>query len=210
MLCAVTDVSEERIELVERVLVTGGAGFIGSHLVDRLVREGFDVVVLDDLSSGRRDNLSVHFGKPNFCLVEGNVRVKADVKRALEDVDVVFHLAAIVSVHFSVKNPLLVNEVNVDGTLNVLRESLKAGVKRFVFASSCAVYGKPVNLPVNEDQPTKPMSPYGVTKLALSIISEFFMRFMGLRLFARGFLMFMGLSKVWVPILVLFLNLSNS
>ena len=112
--------------MVERVLVTGGAGFIGSHLVDGLMNEGFDVVVLDDLSSGRRENPSVHFGKPNFCFVEGDVRDEADVKKALEGVDVVFHLAAIVSVDFSVKNPLLVNEVNVGGTLNVLRESLKA------------------------------------------------------------------------------------
>jgi len=154
------------IRLVERVLVTGGAGFIGSHLVDGLMGGGFDVVVLDDFSGGRRENLSVHFGKPNFCLVEGDVRVKADVEKALDGVDVVFHLAAIVSVDFSVKNPLLVNEVNVGGPLNVLRESLNAGVKRFVYASSCAVYGEPVNLPINEEHPTKPMSPYGVSKLA--------------------------------------------
>jgi len=154
------------IGLVDRVLVTGGAGFIGSHLVDGLMSGGFDVVVLDDFSSGRRENLSVHFGKSNFCLVDGDVRVKADVEKALEGVDVVFHLAAIVSVDFSVKDPLLVNEVNVGGTLNVLRESLKAGVKRFVYASSCAVYGEPVNLPINEEHPAKPMSPYGVSKLA--------------------------------------------
>jgi nucleoside-diphosphate-sugar epimerase len=118
------------------------------------------------LSSGRRENLSAHFGKSNFCLVQGDVRDKTDVKKALESVDVVFHLAAIVSVDFSVKDPLLVNEVNVGGTLNVLRESLKTGVKRFVYASSCAVYGEPANLPINEEQPTKPMSPYGVSKLA--------------------------------------------
>jgi UDP-glucose 4-epimerase len=153
--------------LVNRVLVTGGAGFIGSHLVDRLVSEGSDVVVLDDFSNGKRENLNEHFGKPNFCLVEGDVKDKADVKKALAGVDVVFHLAAIVSVDFSVKNPLLVNKVNVGGTLNVLRESLKAaGVKRFVYASSCAVYGEPVNLPINEEHPTKPTSPYGVSKLA--------------------------------------------
>lgn len=93
------------IELVERVLVTGEAGFIGSHLVDGLVSGGFDVVVLDDFSGGRLENLSVYFGKPNFCLVESDVRNGADVKRALEDVDAVFHRAAIVSVDLSVKNP---------------------------------------------------------------------------------------------------------
>jgi nucleoside-diphosphate-sugar epimerase len=152
--------------VVNRVLVTGGAGFIGSHLVETLMSEGFDVVVLDDFSSGRRENLSVYSGESNFCLVEGDVRVKADVEKALEGVNVVFHLAAIVSVDFSVKDPLLVNEVNVGGTLNILRESLKAGVKRFVYASSCAVYGEPVNLPINEEHPARPMSPYGVSKLA--------------------------------------------
>jgi UDP-glucose 4-epimerase len=159
-MCSKRCFQKRGIELVDRVLVTGGPGFIGSHLVDGLMSGGLDVVVLDDLSSGRRENLSAHFGKSNFCLD------KADVKKALESVDVVFHLAAIVSVDFSVKDPLLVNEVNVGGTLNVLRESLKTGVKRFVYASSCAVYGEPANLPINEEQPTKPMSPYGVSKLA--------------------------------------------
>jgi len=145
------------------------------------MREGFNVVVLDNFSSSRRENLSLHFGKPNFRLVKGDIRDKADVKKALEGVDVIFHLAAIVSVDFSVKNPLPVNNVNVGGTLNVLRESPEVDVKRFVYASSCAVYGEPVHLPINEEHPAKPMSPYRVTKLALSITARFFMRFMGLR-----------------------------
>jgi nucleoside-diphosphate-sugar epimerase len=166
MLCASVWLQKGDGQLVNRVLVTGGAGFIGSHLVDRLLSEGFDVVVFDDLSSGRRENLSQHFGEANFGLVEGDVRDKAFVRKALEGVDVVFHLAAIVSVDFSVKDPLLVDEVNVGGTLNVLRESLKAGVKRFVYASSCAVYGELVHLPISEEHPTSPMSPYGVSKLA--------------------------------------------
>jgi nucleoside-diphosphate-sugar epimerase len=139
-------------------------------------------VVLDDFSSGR-ENLNQHFGELGFCLVDGDVRVKADVEKALEEVDVVFHLAAIVSVDFSVKNPLLVNEVNVGGTLNILRESLKADVKRFVYASFRAVYGEPVNLLINEEHPAKPISPYGVSKLAASIIAGFLMRFMRLRPF---------------------------
>jgi nucleoside-diphosphate-sugar epimerase len=109
------------VRFANRALVTGGAGFIGSHLIDELLSKDFDVVVRDDFSNGRRENLSLHFGKPGFCLVEGDVRDEADVKKALDGVDVVFHLAAIVSVDLSVKNPLLVNEVNVNVTLNVLR-----------------------------------------------------------------------------------------
>ena len=187
------------VELVERVLITGGAGFIGSHLVDGLVSGGFDVVVLDDFSGGRRENLSVHFGKPNFWLVERDVRVKVDFEKALEGVDVVFHLAAIVSVDFSVKNPLLVNEVNVGGTLNVLRESLKAGVKRFVYASSCAVYGEPVDLPVSEEHPTKPMSPYGVTKLAAEHYCRVFYEVYGLETACLRFFNVYGSRRVVGP-----------
>jgi len=185
--------------LVDRVLVTGGAGFIGSHLVDGLMSEGFDVVVLDDLSSGRRENLSVHFGKSNFCLVEGDVRNKADAKKALDGVDVVFHLAAIASIDLSVENPLLVNEVNVGGTLNVLRESLKAGVRRFVYASSCVVYGESVNLPINEEHPTKPTSPYGVSKLAAEHYCRVFYEVCGLETVCLRFFNVYGSRQVIGP-----------
>ena len=185
--------------MVDRVLVTGGAGFIGSHLVDRLMGEGFEVVVLDDFSSGKGENLNQHFGKANFCLVEGDVRNKADVRKALKGVDVVFHLAAIVSVDFSVKNPLLVNEVNVDGTLNVLRESLKAGVKRFVYASSCAVYGEPVHLPINEEHPAKPLSPYGVSKLAAEHYCRVFHEVYGLETVCLRFFNVYGSRQVIGP-----------
>jgi len=152
--------------LVNRVLVTGEAGFIGSHLVDKLMSKNFDVIVLDNFSGGKLENLSQHFDKPNFHLIEGDVRSKTVVKKALDDVDVVFHLAAVVSVNLSVKNPLLVNQVNVDGTLVLLSKSIKANVKRFVYASSCAVYGEAAYLPVSEEHPTRPLSPYGVSKLA--------------------------------------------
>ena len=185
--------------MVDRVLVTGGAGFIGSHLIEALVSEGFDVGALDDFSSGRRENLSVRFGKPNFCLVEGDVRDKADVKKALEGVDVVFHLAAVINTDFSVKNPLVVNEVNVGGTLNVLRESLKAGVKRLVYASSCAVYGEPVNLPINEEHPTKPMSPYGVSKLAAEHYCRVFYEIYGLETVHLRFFNVYGPRQVFGP-----------
>jgi UDP-glucose 4-epimerase len=167
--------------LVNRFLVTGGAGFIGSHLVDRLMGKGFDVVVLDDFSSGPKKNLGSHVGKSNFCLIQGDIRNKATVRKALKNVDAVFHLAAIVNVDFSVKNPLIVNEVNVNGTLNLLEGCLKSEVKQFVYVSSCAVYGEPEYLPVNESHPTKPLSPYGVSKLAAEHYCQVFYRIHGLQ-----------------------------
>jgi len=127
---------------LSKVLVTGGAGFIGSHIVDRLLGDGYDVTVLDDLSSGSLDNIARHKGKKAFRLVKGDIRDAKIVRKALEGVDAVFHEAAFVSVTLSVKDPVLANDVNVAGTLNVLKASVDLGVKRFVFASSAAVYGE--------------------------------------------------------------------
>jgi len=162
-----------------RVLVTGGAGFVGSHLVDSLVKYGFEVVVLDSFFSGKHENLG-QVDERNFCLVEGDVRSKADLRKALKNVDFVFHLAAIVNVPLSIEKPLLVNEVNVNGTLNVLEESLRADVKRLVYASSCAVYGDPVRVPVDEEHPTRPLSPYGVSKLVAEHYCRVFYEVYGL------------------------------
>jgi len=167
--------------LVNRFLVTGGAGFIGSHLVDRLISKGFDVFVLDDFSSGSRKNLRSHIGKSNFRLIKGDIRNKTITRRALENVDAVFHLAAIVNVDFSVKNPLHVNEVNVKGTLNLLEGCLKSKVKQFICVSSCAVYGEPEYLPIDELHPTKPLSPYGVSKLAAEHYCQVFYKIHGLK-----------------------------
>jgi len=148
-----------------RVLVTGGAGFIGSNLVDRLL-DGCEVTVFDNFYSGKRDNLISHLKDKRFSLVQGDVRKYKDVRKALEGVDVVFHLAAVVSVPLSVEKPLFVNEVNLKGTLNVLNACVKCGVRRLVYASTCAVYGEPKFLPLTEEHPTEPKSPYAVSKLA--------------------------------------------
>ena len=161
--------------------MTGGAGFIGSHLVDRLINEGFEVVVLDDFSTGSLENLRLHVGKDNFHMVKGDVRNRVDVKKAVEDVDYIFHLAANVSVELSIKNPVLVEEVNVGGTLNLLEESLNLDLKKFVYVSSCAVYGNPKYLPIDEEHPTAPLSPYGVSKLTAEHYCRVFYKIYGLK-----------------------------
>jgi UDP-glucose 4-epimerase len=149
-----------------RVLVTGGAGFIGSHLVDSLMRDGHDVVVLDDFSSGNIENIKQHLGEGNFHLIKGDIRNRGNVEGAVKDADVVYHLAAIISIPLSIENPALVEEVNVRGTLKVLEASLRHNVERFVYISTCAVYGEAKHLPINEEHQTEPLSPYGVSKLA--------------------------------------------
>lgn len=149
-----------------KVLVTGGAGFIGSHLVDGLLARGHSVTVLDDLSSGTMDNLKTHTGKPAFRFIQGDIRDAEAVERALAGVDAVIHEAAMISVPLSIEDPEFARSVNVDGTLTLLKASLGHGVKRFVYASSCAVYGEQAELPISENAPLKPLSPYASSKLA--------------------------------------------
>ena len=148
---------------MSKVLVTGGAGFIGSHLVEKLLSREYDVVVLDDLSKGVSKNLSKvsHLIK----VVKADVSDASTVKEVLKGVDYVVHLAALVSVQESIEKPSLYHEVNAIGTFNLLQWSAKAGVKRFTFVSSCAVYGDPKSLPIKETDPVNPLSPYAESKL---------------------------------------------
>jgi UDP-glucose 4-epimerase len=143
-----------------RILVTGGAGFIGSHLVDLLVAEGFEVRVVDNLSTGNLKNISSHLDSGNVDFVRGDLRDVNVVKNSLEGVWAVVHMAALVSVPLSIQDPKLTYDINLVGTLNILRASAKAGVKKFVFISSCAVCGDPESLPVTELTEPKPISPY--------------------------------------------------
>ena len=143
-----------------RVLVTGGCGFIGSHLAMRLSELGFEVIVFD--SFARSSCVMVD----GASLVKGDLRFAPMVERALDGVDAVYHLAALTDVRESVKKPRLYHRVNVDGTLNLLEGCRSAGVRRLVYVSSCAVYGEPVRLPISEDHPTNPLSPYAASKLA--------------------------------------------
>ncbi|HHS98095.1 MAG TPA: SDR family oxidoreductase [Chloroflexi bacterium] len=145
-------------------LVTGGAGFIGSHLVETLVARGERVRVLDDFSTGRWENLAAVRGRVE--VMEGDVRDPTVVTRAMEGVEVVAHLAAVASVQASLEDPKRVWAVNVDGTLNLLEAARTGGVRRFVFASSAAVYGDHEELPLREDLPLRPLSPYAACKVA--------------------------------------------
>lgn len=148
-----------------RVLVTGGAGFIGSHLVDRLVSDGYSVRVIDDLSTGKLENISGHIHSGRVDFVKGDIRDESLVRKSVDDVDLVVHLAAIISVPFSVEHPDLTFDVNLNGTINLLRSCIQEGVGKFVFVSSCAVYGDPEFNPVSESTKTNPISPYAQSKL---------------------------------------------
>jgi UDP-N-acetylglucosamine 4-epimerase len=148
------------------ILVTGGAGFIGSHIVDRLIAQGLKVRVLDDLSTGDKMNLSAHRNNSSFQFIEGDIRNFDQVKNAVNGVDAVIHEAALVSVTLSVENPSLSREINLNGTINLLKACVDAKVKRFVLASSCAVYGDTETLPIHENLEPNPLSPYAAHKLA--------------------------------------------
>lgn len=143
-------------------LVTGGAGFIGSHLVEAHVTGGCQVTVLDNPSSGHRENLSACADKITF--IEGDIRDERILARAVSGCEVVFHLAAEIFVPRTIEDPIKSAEINTIGTLNVLEAARKSGVQRVVLSSSCAVYGNPAKLPVTETTPTQPLSPYAAQK----------------------------------------------
>ena len=151
---------------LRNVLVTGGAGFIGSHLIPKLLKAKYSVVVLDNLCSGKMANLEGFLSCPDFSFIEGDIRDQAVLKKAFRGVTDVVHLAALIDVASSVNDPLLVHDVNVTGTLNLLHESVKGKVGRFVFASSTAVYGDAKALPIKEVTPFNPISPYAASKAA--------------------------------------------
>jgi nucleoside-diphosphate-sugar epimerase len=161
-----------------RYLVTGGAGFIGSNIVDELVRRGHRVVVLDNLSSGSEENLAG--ARDKIELNTGNIRDLAAVQAACHGADYVIHLAARTSVPRSVEDPLDTNHTNIDGTLNVLMAARDAKVKRFVYAASSSAYGETETLPKTEAMQAEPISPYGVTKYVGELYAQVFGRVYGL------------------------------
>jgi len=161
-----------------RVLVTGGAGFIGSHLVRACLDAGEDVRILDDFSSGKRENLAAI--ARDIEVVEASVTDAAALERAARGCEVVYHQAAIASVPRSIEDPVGTHAVNATGTLLALEAARRAGARRFVFAGSTAVYGDDENLPKREDMPTCPRSPYALQKLAGELYCEQYARLFGL------------------------------
>lgn len=161
------------------ILVTGGGGFIGSHLVDHLLESGNKVWVLDNFSTGHRSNLPS--SNPSLTIVEGDIRDVQIVDSVMSKVTAVVHLAAVASVQASIEDPLGTHQVNLVGTLNLLEAARKYSVKRFVFASSAAVYGDVQTLPVTEDISLAPLTPYAADKLASEYYLDFYRRQYGLK-----------------------------
>jgi len=145
-------------------LVTGAAGFIGSNIIRRLLKDNCEVLGFDNFSTGKRENLEDFEGKGNFELIEGDLRNPGEIKKALKNVDIVLHEAAVPSVQRSVDNPIFVNDSNINGTLNLLVAAKEEGIKKVVYASSSSIYGFNKKLPKKEDMPVEPISPYSLSK----------------------------------------------
>lgn len=150
----------------EQYLVTGGAGFIGSNLVSQLLEKGARVRILDNFSTGKRENLLPFRGQRGIELIEGDLRSFHIVRQAVKDVDYVLHQGALPSVPRSIADPITTNDVNILGTLNVLEAAKEFGVRRVVFASSSSIYGNSPSLPKDEEMPVQPLSPYALSKYA--------------------------------------------
>jgi len=157
-----------------RVLVTGGAGFIGSNLCENLLQHHNEVVCLDNFSTGKRENIQAFLGQKNFTLIEGDIRDAAVCANAMQGVDVVLQQAALGSVPRSINDPVTSNDVNVSGFLNVLVAARDAKVKRFVYAASSSTYGDSEVLPKTEEVIGKPLSPYAVTKYVNELYAHVF------------------------------------
>ena len=164
----------------KKVLITGGAGFIGSNLIERFIQQNNFIVCLDNFATGKRENIEPFLGNPNFRLIEGDIRDIAVCKKAVEGVDVVLHQAALGSVPRSIKDPVTTNNVNIGGFVNMLSAAKDAGIKRFVYAASSSTYGDHPTLPKVEDRIGKPLSPYAITKYVNELYAEIFSNLYGI------------------------------
>ena len=169
------------IELTnKKILVTGGAGFIGSNLCEALLEKGNKVICLDNFATGKRENIEKLLKDTNFTLIEGDIRKLEDCLKASKDVDYILHQAALGSVPRSIKDPITSNDVNVSGFLNMLVAARDNGVKRFVYAASSSTYGDSESMPKVEDIIGKPLSPYAITKYVNELYADIFSKTYGL------------------------------
>lgn len=157
-----------------KILITGGAGFIGSNLCEKLLVHGTEVICLDNFATGKRENLSTFLNNPRFTLIEGDIRDIDTCHKACEGVDFILHQAALGSVPRSLMDPITTNDVNISGFLNMLVAARDAGVRRFIYAASSSTYGDSVNLPKVEDVIGKPLSPYAITKYVNELYADIF------------------------------------
>ncbi|WP_339654704.1 SDR family oxidoreductase [uncultured Maribacter sp.] len=162
------------------ILVTGGAGFIGSNLCNALLENGNQVTCLDNFATGKRENLAPILPNPKFTLIEGDIRNLKDCQKACEGVDYILHQAALGSVPRSINDPITSNDVNVSGFLNMLVAARDAKVKRFVYAASSSTYGDSTNMPKVEDVIGKPLSPYAITKYVNELYADVFSKTYGI------------------------------
>jgi len=163
-----------------RVLVTGGAGFIGSNLVESLLKEDNYVVCLDNFSTGKRENLKEFINNQNFYLIEGDIRNYEDCQKAVKNIDIVFHEAALGSVPRSIKDPVSSTDVNIGGFVKMLFAAKEAGIKRFIYAASSSTYGDHPDLPKVEDKIGSPLSPYAITKYVDELFASNFSKSYGI------------------------------
>ena len=164
----------------KKILVTGGAGFIGSNLTEALLKLNNEVICLDNFATGKKENITPFLTNPNYTLIEGDIRKLSDCQLAVKGVDYVLHQAALGSVPRSIKDPITSNEVNVSGFLNMLIASRDSGVKRFIYAASSSTYGDSESLPKVEDKIGKPLSPYAITKYVNELYADVFSKTYGL------------------------------
>jgi len=164
-----------------RYVVTGGAGFIGSHLSEALAAEGHEVIIIDDLSSGRIENIRQLLDSNRVTFHQGSITDLSFIRKCVHGVDGIFHQAAFVSVPRSIEDPILNHEINITGTLNILTAARDIGVKKVILASSAAVYGNLPGLPKREDMPVDPQSPYALAKLTGEYYGKLFSELYGLQ-----------------------------
>ncbi len=165
---------------MQKILITGGAGFIGSNLCEHFLSKGYYITCLDNFATGHRYNIEHLLNHPNFKLIEGDIRNLDDCNKATQGVDYVLHQAALGSVPRSIKDPITSNETNVSGFLNMLVASRDAGVKRFVYAASSSTYGDSESLPKVEDKIGRPLSPYAITKYVNELYADIFSKTYGI------------------------------